>query len=46
MNELPKEFAELVEVHNTNKSKEKVGLLLTLTEKDAVKQLLSKFGFQ
>ena len=41
MNELPKEFAELVEVHNTNKSKEKVGLLLTLTEKDAVKQLLS-----
>ena len=41
MNELPKEFAELVEVHNANKSEEKVGLLLTLTEKDAVKQLLS-----
>lgn len=41
MNELPKEYAELVEVHNTNKDKKKTELLLTLTDKGAVKQLLS-----
>jgi predicted P-loop ATPase len=41
LNELPKEYAELVEVHNTNKDKNKTELLLTLTDKGAVKQLLS-----
>lgn len=41
MNELPKEFAELVEVHKKNKPKEKASPLLVLTDKGAVKQLLS-----
>lgn len=41
MNELPKEYAELVEVHKQNKPKEKASPLLVLTEKGGVKQLLS-----
>ena len=41
MNELPKEYAELVEVHKQNKPKEKASPLLILTDKGAVKQLLS-----
>ena len=41
MNELPKEYAELVEVHKQNKPKEKASPLLVLTDKGAVKQLLS-----
>lgn len=41
MNELPKEYADLVEVHNSKKPKEKTKLLLALTEKDAVRPLLS-----
>lgn len=41
MNELPKEYAELVEVHKQNKPKEKASPLLILTEKGGVKQLLS-----
>lgn len=41
MNELPKEYAELVEVHKHNKSKEKAMPLLVSTDKGAVKQLLS-----
>ena len=41
MNELPKEYAELVEVHKQNKPKEKAMPLLALNDKGAVKQLLS-----
>lgn len=41
MNELPKEYAELVEVHNSNKDINKTEVLLTLTDKGSVKQLLS-----
>ena len=41
MNELPKEYADLVEVHNSKKPKEKTKVLLALTEKDAVRPLLS-----
>lgn len=41
MNELPKEYAELVEVHKQNKPKEKASPLLAMTENGTVKQLLS-----
>lgn len=41
MNELPKEYAELVEVHNKSKDTKKMELLLILTDNGAVKQLLS-----
>jgi predicted P-loop ATPase len=41
LNELPKEYAELVEVHKQNKPKEKAMPLLALNDKGAVKQLLS-----
>ena len=41
MNELPKEYAELVEVHKQNKPKEKASPFLVLNDKGAVRQLLS-----